>query len=528
MPQIVVDNIEWVFSGIGLVIFGIISSLFSRIWSWWDRRRTIRTLLDSVGADLYPRNVIEQATANFVKPDFVNVDPDESHEPALMVAAREDIFKKLDYVLSHQTEHKYFFIFGGSGTGKTTLLLNYFAKFVRRNERGTKMLLVPVGHHDADERIKKFPKKRNTTLLLDAFDEDENAIIDYQERLQELVELTDEYSKVVITCRTQFFPKDSRIPEHAGVIRGPRAAGRHAQHSFYRLYIAPFNNRQIRTYIRRRYPLFYQKQRKQAKAFVSRIPYLAVRPMLLAHIDDLVMERKNITYSFELYNVMAEAWLKREEGVHEEIQAAPIMEFCQRLGVESFSRMRKSRDYQRFSPDQLKELGKEWELDISGWQLTGRSLLNRDGNGYYKFAHSSIMEFFVVEAFTRGNWKLVTQPWTRQMIRFLQERIEKFAKKISENNLSIPRDRFIPPWIQHILTPRSQTSVHEDYRDHKSEVIWAIFQGATNGGLKGWLSYSDNILHDRLTNRSWWVGSGIMHERDSRNQILKSIPKHSG
>ena len=47
---------------------------------------------------------------------------------------------------------------------------------------------------------------------------------------------------------------------------------------------------------------------------IEKIPHLSARPMLLVHVDDLVRSKREIQYSYELYEEMIEAWLKREQG----------------------------------------------------------------------------------------------------------------------------------------------------------------------------------------------------------------------
>ncbi len=59
--------------------------------------------------------------------------------------------------------------------------------------------------------------------------------------------------------------------------------------------------------------------------------------------------------------------------------------------------------------------------NIDNWKLTGKSLLNRDFNDNYKFAHRSIMEFLFVKQLLKMdkdcNWVKLTD----QMILFIGE-----------------------------------------------------------------------------------------------------------
>ncbi|MDZ7289393.1 MAG: hypothetical protein ONB44_11190 [candidate division KSB1 bacterium] len=69
------------------------------------------------------------------------------------------------------------------------------------------MQVIPLGIKDADERIKAVAAKSDTVLFLDALDEDTLAIVDHRQRVLDLCDMTREFRRVLITCRTQFFPR---------------------------------------------------------------------------------------------------------------------------------------------------------------------------------------------------------------------------------------------------------------------------------------------------------------------------------
>src|SRR5438132_2009605 len=101
--------------------------------------------------------------------------------------------------------------------------------------------------------------------------------------------------RIVISCRTQFFSSDEEIPKQVGTITvGVRAAGEPAEYTFHKLYLSPFTDDQANQYLRRRYPLIEFKwlSRRRARRLAEKIPHLRARPMLLAHIDDLVESEK--------------------------------------------------------------------------------------------------------------------------------------------------------------------------------------------------------------------------------------------
>ena len=109
------------------------------------------------------------------------------------------------------------------------------------------------------------------------------------------------FKKIIITCRTQFFPKGEEIPSETGVLKlGPRKASEKGMYEFWKLYLSPFDDEEVKKYIRKRYPFWMNDKRQKALKLSQKIPMLAVRPMLLAHIPDIIDSKVNIvsTYHF--------------------------------------------------------------------------------------------------------------------------------------------------------------------------------------------------------------------------------------
>ena len=70
-----------------------------------------------------------------------------------------------------------------------------------------------MGYPNILEDIEKVKDKENTILLLDAFDEDLEAIKDHPKRLNEILSKVHKFREIVITCRTQFFPSEKEEPD---------------------------------------------------------------------------------------------------------------------------------------------------------------------------------------------------------------------------------------------------------------------------------------------------------------------------
>lgn len=141
--------------------------------------------------------------------------------------------------------------------------------------------------------------------------------------------------------------------------------------------------------------------------------------MLLTYIQNLVQAKKEITYAFEVYEVIVNEWLRWEvENKRLAQEATQLLEFSHKLAGALFAQGRN-----RVSPDELRDMAKAFSVDVDVQEVQQRSLLNRDAEGYWKFAHRSIQEYLLVRecslAKALPDW---TGPeWTDQMRKFARE-----------------------------------------------------------------------------------------------------------
>lgn len=410
-------------------LFAIGVTIFTKLLPWYRARCDRNSLKNGLSADLYSQAVIERSTRYYIEPDCQSLDPAGSEEPRLTLATTQKLFAFMDRALNDETQYRYIILLADTGMGKSSFVLNYYACHLRRSRRKFEIALFPLGIPDVDKRISDVKNQSNTVLFLDALDEDTLAIVDHAERLRNLLDLTRNFRKVLITCRTQFFPKDEEIPQETGIVKlGPRKAGEKAEYLFHKLYLSPFSDEQVEAYLKRCYSFFQPKRRNKMREVVRRIPNLIVRPMLLAHIDEIALTDKEVQYSFELYEEMVKAWLIREEGVFKDIKKETLYKFSEQLAVDIYLN-RKQRGSERISQDEVIKLAKQCNIDIDDWKLTGRSLLNRDAVGNYKFAHRSIMEYLFIKRFISGEKYSSQTEWTDQMRTFLWEMIQFYKQK---------------------------------------------------------------------------------------------------
>jgi hypothetical protein len=428
-PGNLIELIALVVATISLLI-----TVIPKTYRWWRNYRDRRSLKKRLGAELYTKEDILRATKFYIKPNCQDVDPSQEEEIRLVHAVKNKLFETVDELLKNAEKFKYLIVLADSGMGKTAFVLNYYARHWRSyfRRRKFKIALVPLGIKDADSHIKKIEDQSNTVLFLDAFDEDTRAILNHRLRLANLLGLCSGFRQVLVTSRTQFFEKEEEIPRETGIVRfGITSAGENREYVFYKLYLSPFSDVQVKKYLKRRFHFWQRNKCRRAREIIAKIPQLTVRPMLLAHIHDLVQTQKQYRYSFQIYEEMVDAWLERERPFVKD--KTELRKFSEQLAIDLFQK-RTERESERVPFSELEPLARSFGINLKDWQLRGRSLLNRDVAGNYKFAHRSIMEYLFVKRFLElkpvERFKIA---WTDQM--------KKFLKEI----LAIHADRKLPP-----------------------------------------------------------------------------------
>lgn len=387
--------------GLALALLGICSPIFRIILktiisfnSAWKNKKLANDL-----SPFYHKYEIKQSLVNFIQTKCQNVSPAIMDEPSQTFAfiTKE---KLIPFFLNkafkvNEKSSKYYLILAGSGMGKTTFLINLFVKFNQRLFKKYSIYLIPLGHPKCMEKISQIQNKQNSFILLDAFDEDIYAVSNYKERLQEILDRTWEFQKIVITCRTQFFPSEIEEPNKTGFFH---FSGDKKEHTFAKLYISPFDDDDIRRYLRKKYSFFNYSKRKEAFRIVKKSPNLMVRPMLLNYIEDLTGVQNQYQFSFQIYDKLIHKWASREanrQKENKEFYRDQIVEFSRSIAVVFYYQRNEGKGLM-IPSDKITEISKLFTINLSEMDMKNRSLLNRNAHGLYKFAHKSILEYFLV------------------------------------------------------------------------------------------------------------------------------------
>ena len=368
------------------------------------------------------------------------------------------------------------FLLGDAGMGKTSALLmlklTHLARFWP-NIHDFQLFKLGPGSLDA---IDELPNKRRTVLLLDSLDEDPEALgaDRFEPRLRALLQRTKAFRQVVITCRTQFFPRVGRAP-----IEG-RAKVEVESFVCNLLYLSPFVREQVETYLRKVYPnnlWWWLRQRlghgenpqfERARHLVMDMGELRMRPLLLSYVQDLMAHPDLKTSQdrgtlWRVYDALIEQWLLREIHKLEEIEskrgkARPdevpsrvpsrkdLRRACRRLALH----MARSGQLQ-VSRDELRSFLAVADVErLTALDLGGRALLNKDADEAFRFAHRTIQEFLVVE-------ELAERVWTSRGTVDMPEPIEASDEMLRFYFAAVTADNTFP-----VLAPLFDVSQVED------------------------------------------------------------------
>ena len=134
-----------------------------------------------------------------------------------------------------------------------------------------------------------------------------------------------------------------------------------------------------------------------------------VRPMLLSYIDYLVDGNRSFKNTYEIYDTLIEKWIDREakKRKHETTQREQfkndLYSYSRYVALEIYNK-RKETGLLYLPKSEVVEVAEKHFIGLRDYEITGQSLLTRDADYNWKFAHKSIFEFFIAkEATTTAN-----------------------------------------------------------------------------------------------------------------------------
>jgi len=376
----------------------------------------------------------------YVEPKCQHHNPADRHEDQEPIAqVQEPSFQVINKFLRDDFPplgdgRTQLFILSDAGMGKTSLLM--MVRLMHLTDcwpRGHDCLLLKLGE-DTLDRIAACPDKARTVLLLDALNEDPLAWGRIESRLVALLDATTRFRRVILSCRTQFFPETGSDPF------GRPGRVEVGEYTCPMIFLSLFDDDQVAAYLRKRFPdRWYERlgfrdnpKRLQAVEVAGSMQSLRFRPLLLAHIRDILDAEEQDWNAYSLYRALVDRWLGREERKLRELYKQhklpkqfsdpPLNETLWRVctAVALHMQSRGSRLLQRGELDTLTTAFPEL-ASLEYFDVGGRSLLNRTAAGEFRFSHYSIQEFLVVHALEPYIARLPPGPLrvTAEMLEFL-------------------------------------------------------------------------------------------------------------
>jgi len=376
------------------------------------------------GLEAYTKDKIKQSTDIYVEPYCTEVDSElekNSCEPCKIFSILDDYLLN-EFPKANPKHH--IMILADSGMGKKSLSINYYAynQKKRKNKR-QKIKIVPLSSSSTNKEIDNIIDKRNSIIFLDALDEDTEAIKDYKKRLDFLLSKCNEFKRVVITCRRQFFQTVKEINEmtEKTVIKkiGPTKAGEEKFFKLKILYLSPFSDRQVDEYIKKLFKRS-RKKRIKAKKLLENIEGLKIRPMLLRELPHLIDNgQTDIRSSYQLHEFIVESWLKRD--IDDDKLRKELRLINEKLAFDLYVNHIKDRKVLKISKD---ELAKNIDIQFDSRILNSCSLLTIDAEGNFEFINRSILDYLFIEYFFTNKRDDLLK-WSNQQKEFALEYIKK-------------------------------------------------------------------------------------------------------
>ena len=385
-----------------------------------------------------------------------------------------------DYVLEwlNDPDRKLLAVLGDYGIGKTSFCYKFACDMTGSAYLPVVVELKTVMAEGWREVIQREVRSRagdsakSPVLILDGFDElsltfDKETVL---KEIENLSKTTQEYKKVILTSRTQFFRSEEEEKEilvrkkFPG--RGPRPL---TYPRFERIYISLFNDDQIRRYL----DLCLGK--KEAEKFwnetvekVFDVKDLARRPILIELIVndlDAVQNIEGKVTPGKVYRTITQRWREREEQrlppsleLQQKEEKVPknIMLFMEELAYWMLTKEKARLHFNTLRDAINKYFDNETKerlrlsLDNLDYQIRNCSFLSRHAEGYYAFAHRSFIEYFVARKISREIPKNRAQKIkiTDETALFVSELIDPSVYERIEppQGVTVPDDMvYIPP-----------------------------------------------------------------------------------
>lgn len=406
-------------------MFSVALFFGKRMFSADFRHQSGELFVDSPATIPSDRHQRKDVSSLYIAPTFRRAHP----IAGLRLSANEPLeaqsFEVFERLIFDSESCKYFVLLAEAGMGKSSFFQGYQHWRRQRLLRRGRFVMLNLGMPNVDHRIEQIANPEQTILFLDALNEDVRAEDHPAARLRQLMHHTRKFARVVFTDRQRTFPKFVEDPPGGNVYRlveQPKSAD-HRYH-FNVFYLSPFDARQVRAYLNRRFNFTQPSKRKNAHRLIRRLSRFPMAPIYLNYIPDLLESNRRFHHTFEVFDAIIDVSARRETRQLAHVSPDRLSEFWEVLAVDIYLN-RKHRLLERIPRSDLLKLAARQQLTLEKWQPTEKSLLQRDSNSFYHFEHRTFMEYLFFKRFLKGDPACRKIRWSDQMQLFLREHLRK-------------------------------------------------------------------------------------------------------
>ena len=405
-----------------LAILGLLYYL--KVLPFLNKLKIKKKLYDLHTRSLFPSDIVEKAQFWYINQNCKSLVLSKDTAQAYEQSDLQDMSKTVSEIIEMPDNHQYSLILGEAGLGKTSFCINFYMNYLRNMKNKFNIELFPLYDTETTRKIRDIKKKSKTILLLDALDEDPQIHQNFSYRLKEIIERTEGFHKIIITCNPRLF--QMKIVKHTDKIEyhskeyNPTSL---IKSVFYMLQILPFTDKQIISYIEKKYKNTDSVKFQRSQQIVKSLPKLFSKPIMLHYIDTLVQKDITVKYSYEIFKEFVTLFLE-QEGKNIQGITRNTLKACYKVIAFALFNRKNEQGSDYISKSEIQALGKKYNIDIFTICCMHKGLL-KNSNGFYSFVHLSIMEYLVAESILSGQFPNKSVQLSKQIFLFLYEMIEK-------------------------------------------------------------------------------------------------------
>lgn len=384
----------------------------------------------------YLTNLIQNYEASDLAKHYIDLNSYVEGSDASRTNLRRTIFRPIDKYVDRWLQdfgHHHLSVLGDFGTGKTWFCRHYAYKQARRYLMDPSNERIPIfialrdyaGASDIEQIVTDHLINRcqitlpagfrtfrylnrlgRFLLILDGFDELDRPTMG---SFWELARLVEGNSKVLMTCRTQYFRhrRDEDIflrppPAHVSIMESESIVDLSGKEEYEVTYLMEFHDEDIRAALKRRLPADWEAAYEKIQSIYD-LGSLAGRPVLL----DLIVKSLpkieatqpvNLAMLYETY--IGELLRDRYKPGVSPLSPEDRRLFVTELAWDMFMQQRTSIHFSEFPQRMIAHFGLETSPEVASVfdrDIRTQLYLVRDEEGNYRFAHESFKEFLVAQ-----------------------------------------------------------------------------------------------------------------------------------